>query len=169
MQLTDNTRRFIQIIDKIPMFQRLNPPQALEILKMCKPLSFSGREIVCEQGTKSTEMYVLLTGKLTVAAPDGTALANLSPITIVGEMGLITGQPRSATVITAQAASVFEISKIKFDILLKKHPEIGFVIYRNIIHILSQRLDDNNHQLAATQRKLDAIQSQEDIVSSPIE
>ena len=160
MQLTDNTRRFIQIIDKIPMFQRLKPNQALEILRLCKPCTFSNREIVCEHGTHSAKMYILLSGKLVVTAPDGTPLTKLSPVTIVGEMGLITGQPRSATVIAEGPSSVFEISKLKLDILFKKYPEIGSVIYRNIIYILSQRLGENNKLLAASQRELANVCSQ---------
>ena len=101
-------------------------------------------QVIESNGTKSTEMFVLLTGTLSVTALEGTVLTSLSPITIVGEMGLITGQPRSATVVAESQISVFEISKIKFEILMKKYPEIGFKTYRNIIHILSERLDNNN-------------------------
>lgn len=154
MDLNNNTRRFIQIIGKIPMFQGLKPYQALEILKVCKPRSFGSREVLCKHGTRSTEMFVLLTGKLVITATDGTPLTTLSPITIVGEMGLITGAPRSANVIAEQQVSVFEITKLKFDVLMKKSPDIGFSIYRNIIHILSERLENNNKQLAESQRAL---------------
>ncbi|MDP6038924.1 MAG: cyclic nucleotide-binding domain-containing protein [Candidatus Latescibacteria bacterium] len=160
MQLNSNAQRFIQIIGKIPMFEGLTPPQALQILRACKPLSYAQREILCEHGTKSTEMFVLLTGTLSVAAPDGTILTSLSPITIVGEMGLITGQPRSATVVAESQISVFEISKIKFEVLIKKFPEIGFKIYRNIIHIISERLDNNNTLLANGQRELANLRDQ---------
>jgi len=160
MNFTDNTRRFIQIIDKIPMFEGLKPFQALEILKLCKPRGFSDREVLCKQGTRSTEMFILLSGNLLVTAPDGTLLTKLAPITIVGEMGLITGDPRSANVIADQKASVFEVSKIKFDVLMKKSPDIGFRIYRNIIHILSQRLGNNNKQLAESQRALAKMKEQ---------
>ena len=69
-------------------------------------------------------------------------------------MGLVTGSPRSANVMASQQVSVFEISKLKFDVLMKKSPDIGFRIYRNIIHILSERLENNNHQLAQSQRSL---------------
>ena len=157
MNFNNNTRRFIQIIDKIPMFEGLKPVQALEILKLCRPRGFSHHEVLCKHGTRSTEMYILLTGTLVVTAPDGTPLTKLSPITIVGEMGLITGSPRSANVISEQQTSVFEISKLKFDVLMKKSPDIGFRIYRNIIHILSQRLDNNNQQLAESQRELTSM------------
>ena len=160
MQLNRNAQRFIQIIGKIPMFSGLSPAQALQILKICKPLSFAQKETLCAHGTKSTEMFVLLTGTLFVTALDGTVLTKLSPITIVGEMGLVTGQPRSATVMAESQISVFEISKLKFDILMKKYPEIGFKIYRNIIHILSERLDNNNTQLANGQRELVSLRDQ---------
>ncbi len=102
---------------------------------------------------KSTEMYILLSGKLIVTAPDGTALAKLSPITSVGEIGIITNQPRTTNAIVSGKANVFEISKIKFEVLLKKFPNIGFVIFRNIIQTLSARLDNTNQQLVESQRK----------------
>ena len=160
MELNEQTRRFIQILTKIPMFQRLTPVQSLEILKVCRPRSFSPREVLVEHGSKGTEMYVLLTGKLVVTAPDGTPLTYLSPITTVGEMGVITGQPRTANVIADGSVSVFEISRIKFEVLIKKYPDIGFSIYRNVIHTLSQRLDTTNKQLVTSQNELEEIRSQ---------
>ena len=159
MQLTNDAQRFVQIIDKIPMFEGLRPPQALQILKICRPLSYSAKEVVCEHGTKSTEMFVLLTGLLSIVAPNGTTLTNLAPITIVGEMGLITGRPRSATVVADTAIDVFGITKLKFYVVMKKYPEIGFKVYRNIIHIISERLDNNNQLLADRQRELVDLRS----------
>ncbi len=134
-------------------------------MKVCRPRAFSDREIVCRYGTKSTEMYILLSGKLIITGPDGTALTTLSPITTVGEMGVITGQPRSATVIAGQQTSVFELSKIKLEVILKKYPDIGFVIYRNIIQVLSHRLDSTNKQLVTCQQELSEIRSQGGVLS----
>ena len=104
-------------------------------------------------------MYILLSGKLVVTAPDGTALTTLSPITSVGEMGIITNQHRSANVIASGKTSVFKISKIKFEVLLKKFPDIGFVIFRNIILTLSSRLNNTNQQLVESQREAEMLTS----------
>jgi CRP-like cAMP-binding protein len=141
------------------MFQRLLPRQSLEILKICRPRSFSDREVVFEYGHKSAEMHILLSGTLAVNASDGTRIAELSPITSVGEMGVITGEPRTATVVAFKRASVFELSKIKLEVLLKKYPDIGFVIYRNIIGLLSERLDNTNKDLISCQQELAEIKS----------
>ena len=166
MRITEQTRRFIQILGKIPMFQRLAPGQAMEILKICTPSAFAEKQMVCKYGTKSTEMYILLSGKLVITAPDGTPLAYLSPITTVGEMGVITNQPRSATVIAAERTSVFLLSKIKLEVLIKRYPDVGFVIYRNIIQTLSERLNGTNKQLAVCQRELAGIRESGGVLST---
>jgi len=159
MEITENNKRFLGILAKIPMFQRLQPFQALEILKICRPTSFDDRETLVEHGSKSNEMYILLSGNLVVTGPDGTALTTLSPITSVGEMGIITNQPRTANVIASGKANVFGISKIKFEVLMKKFPDMGFVIFRNIIQTLSMRLDNTNQQLVESQREAELLRS----------
>jgi CRP-like cAMP-binding protein len=92
-------------------------------------------------------------------APEGTALPTISPITSVRVMGIITNQPRTANVIASVKTSVFEISKIKFEVLLKKFPDIGFVIFRNIILTLSNRLDNTNQQLVESQHEAETLRS----------
>ena len=159
MEITENTKRFIGILAKIPIFRRLQPVQALEILKVCKPTPFDDRETLMAHGSKSKEMYILLSGTLVVTAPDRTALPNLSPITSVRVMGIITNDPRTANVIASGKTSVFEIRKIKFEVLFKKNPDIGFVIFRNIILTLSNRLDNTNQQLVESRHEAETLRS----------
>ena len=137
----------------------------MKILKICKAQAFRDQEMLCEHGSKSTEMFILLSGSLSVHTKDGIQITSPSPIKTVGEMGVITGQPRSATVVADRKASVLEISKIKLEVLLKKYPDIGFLIYRNIIDILSHRLDETNHKLSGTQQELSELK-QTGILSS---
>ena len=159
-KLDDNTRRFISILGKIPMFQRLLPVQSLEILKICRPRAFDSLEVLTAHGSKSTEMYILLSGQLSVRGPAGTTIATLTPLESVGEMGIITGQPRTATVVSVGKSNVFEISKIKFEVMLKKFPDIGFVIFRNIILTLSNRLDTTNQQLTEKSREIERLNTE---------
>jgi len=57
------------------------------------------------------------------------------------------------------------VSKLKFKILIKKFPDIGFVIYRNIIQILSERLGTTNKQLVTSQKNLSEIREKGDVLS----
>ena len=61
-----HSNKFIRIIGKIPMFQGLQTGHVMEVLKTIEPRVFTPKQVVCESGSKSTEMYILLTGQLAV-------------------------------------------------------------------------------------------------------
>ena len=73
-------------------------------------------------------------------------MAAILPVTTVGEMGVITGQPRSATVEAVEESQVLSLKKAHFDALLGREMDIAGHVYRNVIHILATKLvDDNIH------------------------
>ncbi len=158
--MQDAAQKFVRIIAKIPMFQGLMPGQVLEILKMVETRAFSPKQVVCEAGSKSSEMHILLSGQLLVRSRDGMPLAKIDPIVTVGEMGLITGHTRSATVIAIKPSNTLMLQKMKFDLLLRKSPEAGLTIFRNLVGTLTDRISDNNKQISSYQRQLEALKQQ---------
>lgn len=158
--MRESAHKFIKIISKIPMFQGLTPSQALEVLKAVEPKAFSPKQMVCEAGSKSTEMYILLVGQLAVRSRDGMPLATIDPIVTVGEMGLITGHARSATVVAVKPSNALMLSKMKFEVLLRKSPDLGLTIYRNVILTLTDRISENNRLLSSYQRQLESLKHQ---------
>ena len=83
-------------------------------------------EALFRQGEPGDAMYVLTRGRLqiTVESPDGTELVidELEPGVTVGEMALLTGQPRVATVSAAEEAELVRLSRAAFDRLTAKNP-----------------------------------------------
>jgi CRP-like cAMP-binding protein len=75
-------------------------------------------------------------------------------------MGLITGHPRSATVVAVKQSNALMLSKLKFDVLLRKVPDVGLTIYRNVIVILTDRISENNKQIATYQRQMESMKAQ---------
>jgi len=83
---------------------------------------------------------------LSVVTAEGLRVATILPVTTVGEMGVLTGQPRLATVEAVKAARILTIKKRLFDMLLHKDQHISSRIYRNVVHILAEKLvNDNVH------------------------
>lgn len=161
-------QKFVRIIAKIPMFQGLTPGQVLEVLRMIEARTFSPKQVVCEVGSKSSEMYILLAGQLVVRSRDGMPLATIDPIVTVGEMGIITGHPRSATVIAVKTSNTLVLHKMKFDLLLKRSPEAGLTIFRNLIGTLTDRISENNKQVASYQRQLESLKQQFGVTDTPV-
>ena len=84
--------------------------------------------------------------KASVAAPNGgeRILAILGPGSVVGELSMIDGAPRSASVTTLRDSKLCFISQADFDAIAKSSPEI----YRHVMKVLARRLrDTNNAQL----------------------
>ena len=86
--------------------------------------------------------------KASVAAPNGgeRILAILGPGSMVGELSMIDGGPRSASVIALRDAKLCYVSKADFEAIGKSSPEI----YRHVMRMLARRLRDTNNALAAS-------------------
>ncbi|HWT09215.1 MAG TPA: cyclic nucleotide-binding domain-containing protein, partial [Roseomonas sp.] len=80
------------------------------------------------RGEAGDSLYLLAEGVLEVriARPDGSeaAIDRLFPGAVLGEMSLLTGQPRSATVVAVTEAVVLELSKADLDPVLRARPEL---------------------------------------------
>lgn len=71
-------------------------------------------------------------------------VATLSPVTTVGEMGIVTRQVRRATVATLEASNVLVIKRTAFESVLSADKAAEARIYRNIVDILADKIVQDN-------------------------
>ena len=64
---------------------------------------------------------------------------------IVGELAILDGLPRSASVVAARDTVLSRLSRAEFDAFAEKHPEL----YKSLITLLTQRLRETNVAVAA--------------------
>lgn len=98
-------------------------------------------------GTPSDDLFILLAGQLVVRAPTGQDIAYIPPIGIVGEMGVLTDEPRSADVFCMEEAMGFEITKAGLINLFLADGSICRKILLNLVKTLSQKLYDTNAEI----------------------
>jgi CheY-like chemotaxis protein len=145
---TDNKEKLlIQVLKKIPIFRGLSPTQVRKVLSICQHRSFEAGDRVCESGTRPDEMFVLLSGELAIITPEGLKVATILPVTTVGEMGVITGQPRVATVEATRPSALFVVQKATFDATLRDDDDMQAKVFRAIIDVLSDKLSNDNVRL----------------------
>ena len=157
----ERSSALIQIIRKIPIFEQLSPNQVQKLLGICTPRTCEADEVLCAHGTFSEEMFVLISGELSVMTPDGTVLSTVKPVTTVGEMGLVTRQERTATIKASQTARVLVLPKAQFENMLRGDIPAQARIYRNIIGILSERIINDNTRMS--DHFLEKVQQEERI------
>lgn len=87
----------------------------------------TGGEVLIKQDDESDSLYIVVSGRLHVVHGYGTAeekrLYEMARGQTVGEMGLVTGARRTATVYAHRDSLVARLSRESFEILLEKHPK----------------------------------------------
>ena len=136
----------LRIAQKIPFLKDLSAGQVNRVLQSGNLQSVDAGKLLCKAGDHSSAMWVLLGGQLSIR--DGeTVLATIDAVDLAGEMGLITGLPRSATILVAQDAVVLQIQKLRLDALLKDDIDLERKLYRNMLQSLCGKLRQNNAQM----------------------
>ena len=137
-------KALVQVLKKIPLFRDLSPSQIQKVLVICSAKSYCANEVICGKGSSSGEMYILLSGQLAIKKSDGSLITTLFPVTTVGELGIVTRQPRNVLIEATSPSSLLAIKRARFDLLLKNDPDMPVKIYRNVILMLSNRFINEN-------------------------
>lgn len=114
------------VLRKEPLFQCLSDPQIDGLLKDAEVNHFGRGEAVIVEGTKGESMFILLRGSAQVSVAKSDAIIRVGVLRqgdCFGEMSLLTGEPRTATVRAEKDCEVMEISKAVMAELLRSSPQ----------------------------------------------
>jgi CRP-like cAMP-binding protein len=141
----------LQLFRGVELFDGLNDDELARLLALCREARFQKGDIITRQGQPGSEMFIVREGlvEVSVGAP-GTdtppqTVINLGAGQVVGEMALVDGGPRSATVrcVTANT-TVHVIERDAFEQLCQADHHIGLIVYRNLAADLSFKLRHRN-------------------------
>src|SRR2546421_8728260 len=140
--------QLVQFLKNVKLFADLSPDSLSKLGSCLKIGDFPPAEVIVREGAPGVSMYIIKSGMVEVRKKDPTTgidflVAQLSEGAAVGEMSLLTGKPRSATVTTVQPTVVFTLTRADFRNLLTQHPEISLGLAR----ILAERLEDATKQV----------------------
>lgn len=112
----------------LSFFAGLDDPTIEAIAGRCEWLSLPGGATLFEAGEASDAMYILISGCLGSYAPPGGLdrrrfLGRVTSGESVGEMGLVSGRPRMATVLALRDSEVLRLSRAAFDEVIRRHPD----------------------------------------------
>jgi len=111
-----------------PLFSCLDHDQLTRLASGSRRIRFGRGERIIQQGDAGDSMFILSRGTAEVLAEkEGRSLpvATLSAGDCFGEISLLTGEPRSATVVAKFDCEVVEIEKETVGLLLREHPELA--------------------------------------------
>ncbi len=129
------------------LFKGLTVEQVEKIISACVKISLNKGDDLFVQGDSGSELYVLLSGKMQVVTRGGVFIADITPIKVIGEIGMLVGSKRTATVRASEFSQLLKLSASALDILFSQDITLQKNIYYNLCRILCERLVRNNIQL----------------------
>jgi CRP-like cAMP-binding protein len=145
---TLSTMERVLFLRKVPLFAELPPPDLAPIAAIAQERLYADGEVIAEQGDVGAEMYIIVSGAVAVVARSGETarvIATRSSGDVVGEMSLMTSQPRIAGLVPEGAVRVLSIDRRRFDSILRERPDTSIAV----IQVLCRRLAEAGRDPAA--------------------
>ena len=139
----------IDSLSKIWLFKALAQDDLVRLSQLAKTKAYKAKETIVAQGEAANEFFVLLRGraKVTAQGKEGldTAINVMGAGEVFGEIGILDGHPRSASVITLEDCEMAIVDKRAFDGLLAASPEVAIrllAVLAGRIRELTIRVED---------------------------
>jgi CRP/FNR family transcriptional regulator len=144
MRVTDP----VELLARVPLFSELSRRELERIAQVAIPRSFPAGVRVLHEGDRSDACYLVRSGDLRVTREhsDGRAiaLATLGPGDLFGELAMLDGQARSASVETLSDSELLALPASDFRRLLAEHPDISV----KLVGALTRRLRETNERVS---------------------
>ncbi|EKX35540.1 hypothetical protein GUITHDRAFT_118249 [Guillardia theta CCMP2712] len=115
----------VMSLQSSPILKLLSDEERQTLARICRPIQYQDGDVVIEQGAEGERwMYMVVAGVLSVmigAAGDQKEVAKLGKGQIFGEMGMLLGEPRSATIKACGVADLILITYESFSSILRKN------------------------------------------------
>jgi CRP/FNR family transcriptional regulator, cyclic AMP receptor protein len=113
----------IELLKRVPLFERCSKRELAQIAALADELDLPSERNLTREGQSGWEFIVLVEGEADVVRK-GRVVNQLGPGDFVGEIALITAQPRTATVRTRGPSRVLVVSASGFRVLMRDVPSI---------------------------------------------
>lgn len=144
MQSRIRKQEKIEILSQLALFESCTQRELGQIATISVDAQKPAGTILTREGQTGGLLFVIIDGEAEVTH-GGRPLGELGPGDVVGELSLIDGQGRSASVRATTDIHVLEIASDEFRKLIDRHPK--FV--RNLLRALSQRIRDMDERWPA--------------------
>lgn len=126
------------VLRDVPLFGGLSGEDLYPVAEIAAVEDLSEPTEIVRQGEPSNDLYVVLEGTLAVIK-DGARVAELGPKKTFGELGVLDGEPRAATVKSDGPVRLLRIPRGELEALLDESPELARGIIRTLLGYVRAR------------------------------
>ncbi len=124
-----------EVLRTVPLFAGMTDRSLQRIAELARETSYESGSVIVREGEPGESFVVIITGAATVEQ-DGRTLTSLGAGDFLGEIALIDGGPRTATVTATEPIAALVVDRAGFQQLMDDHP----VARHDLVSALTQRL-----------------------------
>jgi CRP/FNR family transcriptional regulator, cyclic AMP receptor protein len=122
-------------LQRVPLFSGFNEDELCRVAELSRIVDASAGTVITQIGDAGDSFFIIIDGTAAVRTPFGAG-GQLQPGDCFGEMSLVDGEPRSATIVATTDLRLLVVDRSHFWRLLDETPEL----IRRILTILSRRV-----------------------------
>jgi CRP/FNR family transcriptional regulator, cyclic AMP receptor protein len=125
----------IRHLQRVPLFSGFNEDELRRVAELSRIAEVPAGTVVTQIGEPGDAFFIIIDGSVAVRTPVGAG-SQLQPGDFFGEMSLLDGEPRSATIVATTDLRLLIVDRSHFWRLLDEAPDL----VRRILTILSRRV-----------------------------
>ena len=136
------SKTYLEHLAKVPLFTTCNRKELQKIARAADEVEIDAGRALVEQGAAGHEDFVLIEGQAVVRRNDQD-VATLGPGQAFGELAILDGGPRTASVIATEPLRVLVLGQREFGALLDEVPGLG----RKLLTTMARRVRALDEQI----------------------
>ena len=116
------TKRAREALARVPLFANLSPRYLRRVAELCEEQRYMDGATIVRAGDIGDTFYTILQGQAKVVSPKGRVLNRLYPGDFFGEISLLDGGPRTASVVAETPMVMLGLPRADFQSLLAAEP-----------------------------------------------
>jgi CRP/FNR family transcriptional regulator, cyclic AMP receptor protein len=134
----------LDLLHRIPLFSAFGRRELERLGQLADEVDVPAERCLMAQGDRGTEMFVIVNGEVRVER-DGERLNTLGPGDFFGEIALLDGGPRTATVTATQPSRLLVLTHREFHAMMEEFPEIAAEVLNSLAHRIRRLEPDEPH------------------------
>ena len=149
--------KYAKYADKVRIFNGLSASEVEYILHCGKIIHFYEGQTVFHEGMLGSNLFIVLGGKIAIYNKN-RVIAKCTVGDAFGEMAVLNHKPRSATAGALEDVKLFTLDEREINQILDKAVAVKLLL--NIIHVLSERLENANSWIAQLRDEKSSLDNQ---------
>ena len=149
--LTKQDEEIAEVLKNIDMFSELTPLERTRIAKYFRQEEYEPGAKIVKEGDPGDGMFVIKKGAVKITKQltkkEEKTLTNFVDGSCFGEMSLLDGSPRSASVYAISKVVMYELYRVSLMEMLDKESRIGVKILYNLAKILAERIRESGDKI----------------------